>query len=443
VARTADRTLTAVFDRDDDVDVLARLRRLHARPFGQVVCEPAPAGGSAGLARSVLAALGKDLEVGPRRDPVWRLVEVHLRAERVRELIVLRAHALSYPALRRLADLADATDVHLWLVVHHERPPAAVAQLLEALPHDTASLERLLERAPDLPDSPGEEDLPLGAGPEFPYLGSIVPALGHERPRRPRTAIANALPRKERSLVHAVWDRAHAWIARWIDEHPKATYQQSADAVYLLARHGDTASEIYVRTRAALDAFVRAGVDTDVDGVDSTFDHTFGEIRPCEFNAAIARAGALADQTPDPQFAALIALAAVSRNPLVIRHAHLRALSPEGSALAGPWGGVLAIPPELRRFLATHHHQQQQQPLATDQPVPLFPGSSHGRLSQPAIRRALEALDAPASLWEDPEDTPIGQGASADGRALLHNLSAWDLWLERRQQRATRPNRGA
>lgn len=234
-----------------------------------------------------------------------------------------------------------------------------------------------------------------------------------------------------------MWDRAHTWTTQWIAEHPRVTYQQSADAAYLLARHGDTASEIYVRTCAALDAFACAGLDTDLHGVDETFDFSFGEIRPCDFNAAIARAGALADQTPDPQLAALIALAAVARNPLVIRQANLRALRPDGSALAGPWGGVLAIPAELRRFLATHH--QQRQPIANDEPASLFSGNSHGRLSQPAIRRALEALDAPASLWEDPRDTPIGQGASADGRALLNNLTAWDLWLERRHQRHNRP----
>lgn len=312
------------------------------------------------------------------------------------------------------------------------RSPAAVAQLLEALPHDTASLDRLLEHAPDLPDPPDDETLPLGAGPEFPYLEAGGGALAFERPRRPRTAIAYGLARGERSLVYGVWDRAHTWN-RWFDEHPEATYQQSADAVYLLARHGDTASEIYVRTRAALDVFVRAGLDTDVNGVDSTFDHAFGEIRPCDFNAATARAAALADQSPDPQLAALIALAAVCRDPFLIRQANLRALHPDGGALAGPWGGVLAIPPELRRFLATHH--QQLEPLANRAPAALFSGTSHGRLSQPAIRRALAALDAPASLWEDPPDTPLGEGANADGRTLLNSLTAWNLWLERRHQR--------
>jgi len=138
VARTADRTLTLVLDPDDDVDTLARLRRLHARPLGHVVCEPAPGGGASGLARSLLAALGKTLDLEPGREPLWRLVDVHLHAEQIRQLIVLRAHTLTYPALHRLAAHADAAGAQLWLVVHQERPPGSVAQLLEALPHETA-----------------------------------------------------------------------------------------------------------------------------------------------------------------------------------------------------------------------------------------------------------------------------------------------------------------
>jgi len=37
---------------------------------------------------------------------------------------------------------------------------------------------------------------------------------------------------------------------------------------------------------------------------------------------------------------------------------------------------------------------------------------------------------ASARLWEDPPDTTIGDGAHADGRALLLRLSAWHLWLD-------------
>jgi len=171
VARTAERTLTVVLDPHDDLHTLNRLRRLHARPFGQVVCEPTPTGGPSGLARSVLAALGKDADLGPRRDPLWRLVDVHLRAERTRQLIVLRAHTLTYAALRRLADITGSVEIHLWLVAHTERLPGPVAQLLEALPHDTSELDRLFEQTPDLTDDHDDVDeLPAGAGLEFPYL---------------------------------------------------------------------------------------------------------------------------------------------------------------------------------------------------------------------------------------------------------------------------------
>jgi hypothetical protein len=120
VARTADRTLTVVLDPDDDVDTLARLRRLHARPLGQVVCEPTPGGGTARLARSVLAALGKDLELGPCRDSLWKLIDLHLRAERVDDLILLRAHTLTYPSLRRLV-LGAAEFRHVGAVMGRDR----------------------------------------------------------------------------------------------------------------------------------------------------------------------------------------------------------------------------------------------------------------------------------------------------------------------------------
>ena len=145
MARTAERTLTVAHDPHDDVDTLNRLRRLHARPFGQIVCEPPPTGATSGLARSVLAALGKDPDLGPRRDPLWRLVDVHLRAERTRQLVVLRAHTLTYAPLRRLADITDAADIHLWLVVH--TPPTSATRTV------TTAASCPPARAPTFPTS--------------------------------------------------------------------------------------------------------------------------------------------------------------------------------------------------------------------------------------------------------------------------------------------------
>jgi hypothetical protein len=154
VARTADRTLTLVLDPDDDVDTLIRMRRLHARPLGQIVCEPAPGDGTAGL------------------------------------------------------------------------------------------------------------DLPLGAGLAFPYLSAIHDLFNPVPRQRVRTTLTRDLSRAERAAVYDTWDRSHDWITRWLHDHAEWTYQQAADAVLALACAGDTASEIYVRIRAALDAFQHAGIKT-------------------------------------------------------------------------------------------------------------------------------------------------------------------------------------
>jgi hypothetical protein len=53
-------------------------------------------------------------------------------------------------------------------------------------------------------------------------------------------------------------------------------------------------------------------------------------------------------------------------------------------------------------------------------------------MSQQSIRRALAELDAPASLWRDSPGTTIGEGANADGRMLLHAVTASNLWLRGR-----------
>lgn len=417
-----------VLDPDDDVDTLARLRRLHARPLGQIVCEPAPGGGSAALAYGLLAALGKTIDPDPARNPLWRLIDVHLRAERVRHLVVLRAHTLTYLALRKVADHAHDVGARLWLVVHRERPPAAVAQLLEGLPHETAPLPDLLALTPELADDDRQSDLPLGAGPVYPYLAAIHDVFEPLPRRRVRSTLTRDLSRADRAAVYDTWDQAHDWTTRWLNDRAEWLDQDAADAILALARRGDTASEIYVRIRAALDAFQHAGVTTNVRAVDRIFEHSYGEARPCELNATVAVAAALADQTPDPQLAALIAIAALTRDPYYLRHANLRGLASDGGILVGPYGGVLAIPPELRRFLATWHRERHHD--ANGRAIPLFAGNSHGRISQPMIRRRLARLDAPGTLWEDPPDTTIGEGPSADGRAMLLHLTAWHLWHE-------------
>lgn len=270
--------------------------------------------------------------------------------------------------------------------------------------------------------------MPLGRGLEFPYLAPIHDLYEPLPRRRVRTTLTRGLPRAERAAVYDTWEQAHDWTLQWIDDRAELIDQEAADAVLALARAGNTASEMYVRIRAALDAFGQAGVKTNLRAVDAVFEHSYGETRPCELNTAAAHAAALADQTPDPNLAALIAVAVLARSPYYLRHANLRGLASDGTILVGPYGGVLAIPPELRRFLATWQHERQRH--ADGRPLPLFRGNSHGRISQPAVRRRLTRLNAPASLWEDAPDVGIGEGPSTDGRSLLPHLSAWHLWRE-------------
>jgi hypothetical protein len=382
VARTADRTITLVLDPDDDIDTLRRLRRLHARPLGQVVCEPAPGGGSAALAYGLLAALGKTLDLEAPRDPLGRLVDVHLRAERVRHLVVLRAHTLTYLALRRVADHAQAAGARLWLVVHKERPPAAIAQLLESVPHETAPLAVLLALTPELVNEDDGGDVPPGAGLEFPYLSAIHDLFEPLPRRRVRATLTRGFPRGERAVVYDAWEQAHDWTRRWLDDRAEWIDQDAADATLALARRGDTASEIYVRIRAALDAFEQAGVHTNVRAVDRIFEHAYGETRPCELNATVAHAAALADQTPDSQLAALIVIAALTRSPYYLRHANLRGLAPDGAILVGPYGRRTRRPtrtPPLPRHLAARTRTPRQRPR------------------DPALRRQQSRTHEPAS----------------------------------------------
>ena len=108
---------------------------------------------------------------------------------------------------------------------------------------------------------------------------------------RPRSAIARSLSRAQRTEVHDVWDQAHAL--------------------------------------------------------------SFGELRPCEFNVAFARAAALADQSPDPQLAALIALAAVVRCPRYIRALDHHTIAADGTPALRTLGRPLRRP---TRATTLHRH---------------------------------------------------------------------------------------
>jgi hypothetical protein len=169
VARTVDPPITLIVDPDDDLACLEQLRRLHARPYGQILCEPAPTATSAELARYLLEGLGKPSR-NLSRGHLWQQVDCHLRAEHVHDLALARAHTLTYAALRDLADHARDADVSLWLLIAAEQPTAAITQLVEARPHETAELQQLIGRwrQAEAPAEPAT--VPAGNGSQYPWL---------------------------------------------------------------------------------------------------------------------------------------------------------------------------------------------------------------------------------------------------------------------------------
>jgi hypothetical protein len=152
----------------------------------------------------------------------------------------------------------------------------------------------------------------------------------------------------------------------------------------------------------------------------------WGETRPYQWPDTIARAGQLADRTASPDMAALIAVSALYRSPLTARQITIGGVTSDG-AITSIWGSCYAIPPPLRRALATQH-QQLTRAGATSR-NPLLPGGPWGRMSTQTIENALAALDAPTSMWTDgPDLRDHFDGPAFDGRSILHWLNPLDLF---------------
>ena len=116
--------ITIVVDRDDSVEVADRLGR-GCRRSGRFVVHTSPRlQAVARLQCELLRAVGKhwDRTAQGGDAPLGQLTRAWLRAERARDLIVLRAHQISGPALRWLLDLAATDGLRLWLITPRPLP---------------------------------------------------------------------------------------------------------------------------------------------------------------------------------------------------------------------------------------------------------------------------------------------------------------------------------
>ncbi|MDQ6805837.1 MAG: AAA family ATPase [Actinomycetota bacterium] len=200
VARSAEHTVTLILDAGDELADLEELRRLHSRPYGQVLCEPDPTTTRTGLARHILVALGKHPDMPGSASP-WPAVECHLKGERVRDLVLARAHTLTYASLRRVADHAHAAGAHLWLWSATERPRPRPLPATGGTPtrprHSRRSAGPLAPAAtpsqsPTCPRSRAElarttrGSRPAARAPTQPHRAHSQPERGRPPTRRPR-----------------------------------------------------------------------------------------------------------------------------------------------------------------------------------------------------------------------------------------------------------------
>jgi hypothetical protein len=135
--------VTVVVDPAETITFARAAARLACRRAGRIVVHTSPYQGAPwALGIDLLCALGKHWDrTGQGCDiHINVLVDVWLRAERVRDLIVLRAHQLTGKALTWLVDLAHRHQVRLWLLapdplddVDPAAPRRSPAAFLEAV----------------------------------------------------------------------------------------------------------------------------------------------------------------------------------------------------------------------------------------------------------------------------------------------------------------------
>lgn len=148
-----DPGVTVVFDRNDDPTLVDQLARRCGRTTGKVLVRPVPRlRKEVDLAADILISLGKRFDALTREKQIhraWLLVQLWLRAESIRQLVIMDADRLPASLWLSISELAEAARVRVWLVASSGPPtsqqkdaagepePAAVTDLLSQLPESS------------------------------------------------------------------------------------------------------------------------------------------------------------------------------------------------------------------------------------------------------------------------------------------------------------------
>jgi hypothetical protein len=132
--------VTLVMDPHDDAAHTHAALAAHHPPSGRITLHPGPGTTSdTALAHDLLAALGRPPLLPGRfpsgRQPAWEAATAWVTAQPVTRLTVLRTHRLTARRTERLLQLRAVTGIHLTLVCHRPRLPAALHQALQTVRH--------------------------------------------------------------------------------------------------------------------------------------------------------------------------------------------------------------------------------------------------------------------------------------------------------------------
>lgn len=203
-------------DPTDDVRVTAGLLAHHDPSRGLVVVHPTPAPPrNHVLAHDVLAALGRPVNrvdaehLGPAKR-AWAAAAAWMLAERIHDLVVLRADRLPAHALVRLLALRRQTDARLLLVCHRPQLSVPLVAALTGLEHHVFR---------DVPDHLGDPDNPM-PGPDrqrttrgeddLPSC-SVIPGVAHYRAEMFRRLDPAGFARVDAAYLHG-FDTACRWL---------------------------------------------------------------------------------------------------------------------------------------------------------------------------------------------------------------------------------------
>jgi hypothetical protein len=182
--------VTVVIDRHDDAIHTHTALAAHHPPSGRITLHPGPDTTSeTGLAHDLLAALGKPPLLPGRfpagRQPAWEAAAAWMTALPVNRLTVLRAHRLTARRTIRLLQLRALTGIHLTLVCHRPRLPAALHQALRAVDYSvTADFQAARRHYYGSPvASPSPSDEPARPADRWLTLPALDRLVSYDSPR--------------------------------------------------------------------------------------------------------------------------------------------------------------------------------------------------------------------------------------------------------------------